>query len=681
MKPVVILLVFMLALAPISILGQENDWRVYLEELVQEEVGEIDAENLFQELSMLESNPMNLNTVSREQLERFPLITHQQAQSIADFLEKNRPVYTVYELRNVDKLDFNTVERILPFFYVGETAAEKRTFAETLRYARSEIQTRIDKNLNRRGGYNDFPDSILQKYPNRKYRGEDFYHSLKYAFTYGDKIQFGILGEKDAGEPFLKKGYPKGYDHYGVHLIVRDMAKLKVLALGDFRMSFGQGLILNNNFRQPKAWAAGNIILRTQEPKRHFSTAENAFFRGVAVVVQVHRHIHLTAFYSNKRIDTNLSATNQITSFDTDGYHRTLAEIARKKNSREQVAGANINFRKNYLRVGISSLYYTYDKMYSPTLREYNYYRFRDSANFNASIDYAYRYKNLEIAGETAISKNKAVATTNMIQYSPSTTFSLSALYRYFPVTFHSLYGSAFAENVQIENEKGLFFGIKINPIAKLFVTAYIDFFRFPWLKDQVNTPSKGFDLYLLAAYRFDRNMETEVRYKVKQKERNAKYPDENQITTLPYTTQKLRIRFSKRWDNGWDFRADLDGALYRQRHFYGQKGWMISQNVGYRGAGKWRGDFFAGYFNSDSYNTRLYSYERNLLSTFYIPSFSGKGYRATLSVRYELSSRLSIAIKTGHTRYFDRETIGSGAEQITGNSRTDIFTYVRWRF
>ena len=58
---------------------------------------------------------MDLNRVSRDQLERFPLLSSEQVLSLLEFLEENRPLYTVYELRNVPRLDHRTVELILPF--------------------------------------------------------------------------------------------------------------------------------------------------------------------------------------------------------------------------------------------------------------------------------------------------------------------------------------------------------------------------------------------------------------------------------------------------------------------------------------------------------------------------------------------------------------------------------------
>ena len=54
-------------------------------------------------------------------------------------------------------------------------------------------------------GYGEQTDSILLLYPNRKYRGEPFYHSLRYSYTFEDRLQAGFVAEKDAGEPFSER--------------------------------------------------------------------------------------------------------------------------------------------------------------------------------------------------------------------------------------------------------------------------------------------------------------------------------------------------------------------------------------------------------------------------------------------------------------------------------------------
>ena len=671
-----------------DMVAQDAHWRMFVEQLAEEgEMNEAAIENMYQELLQLESNPMNLNRVSRGELERLPLLSMEEINTIITFLEKNRPIYTVFELRNVPHLDIRTVERILPFFYADVSdlrAAEVRAAevwsARMLGRGKHELQLRLDKTLTPRAGYGYFPDSILERYPNRKYRGEDFYQSLRYSFRYGKSMEMGFTAEKDAGEPFLQKEYPRGYDHYGMHLIIRDIGLLKTAALGDYRLSFGQGLVLNNDFMVSKAWSADNMARRTMPPKRHFSTAESGFFRGAAVVIGI-GNISVTTFYSNRRIDTNLTDDGHFTSFKTDGLHRTPAELEKKKNTREQVLGGNINYRKNRFQVGVSGLYHTYNRMYAPTPQKYNLYSLRDSANLNAGIDYSWQLPGLILAGETAIAKNGAVATLHMAQYRPSPGLSFTLLHRYYPISYNALHAEAFSEGSNIRNEQGLFMGTLFTLFARFTVNSYIDFVRYPWLKYGVDKPSKALDYYFLGTYNFTRNSVMDLRYKYKRTEKNMRYPDEQSTSVLPYATHKFRLRFSHSLQRGWSLRTTADVAHYKEKPFKAAIGYMLSQNMGYRLSDNIHTDVYLAFFNADSYDVRLYSYERNLLNTFYMPSFYGKGVRLALSTKYDINPSLALSFKAGHTRYLDRNSIGSGTEQISGKSRTDLWLYLRWKF
>lgn len=669
--------------------AQETDWRMFVEQLAEEEESKGNAiENMYQELLYLENNPMNLNSVSRNELERFPLLSLEEINSLVNFLEKNRPIYTVYELRNVPRLDHRKVALILPFFHVGETVKVQEDVSphSILKTGQHEVQLRFDKTVTPRAGYGEFTDSILERYPNRKYLGEDFYNSVRYSFRYRNKIQLGFTAEKDAGEPLLKAGYPKGYDHYGVHLIVREVGKLKTFVLGDYRLSFGQGLVLNNDFVGSKAWSTDNVSRRTQEPKRHFSTAESGFFRGAAAVTEID-NFSLTTFYSNRRIDANLNNEGEITSFKVDGLHRTPLEMEKRKNTREQVGGANINYREGRFQVGLSALYHRYNRMYNPTFRAYNRYYLRDTANFNAGIDYSYQLPGFIFAGETALARSGAVATINMLQYRPSVNLNLSALHRYYPVSYNALYAQAFSEGNRVQNEHGLYLGAGFQPFQRVSVNSYIDLIRFPWLKSGVDTPSKAVDIYFLSTYTFERGRFLEVRYKYKRKEKNSTDPEMTARLVIPYATSKVRLRYSHEQSNGWGFRSTADMARYSEEHppstenHETEFGYMLSQSVSYRGKGPLTGDAYLAWFDADTYNARLYSYERNLLSTFYMPSFYGKGLRLALSAKYQITRGIAFSVKAGYTRYFNRDTIGSGTEQINGNSRLDLFTYLVWKF
>ncbi len=661
-----------------SVYSQSINWRDYLEQMAEEtEFNSTYIENLYEELLFLENNPINLNSATRYKLEQLPLLTTEEIKSIMNFLEKNRPLMTIFELRNVPNLDFKTIQLITPFFCVASLEEADKI---DLKRGKHEIQFRFDKTLPSRAGYGEFSDSILNRYPNRKYQGEDFYTSLRYSFRYKDKIQAGLTAEKDAGEPFFKKNHSKGYDYYGVHLIIRDIGKLKTLALGDYRLSFGQGLILNNDFMGSKSWNVGSIAKRTIPPKRHFSTSESNYFKGISAQFQL-GSFSITPFYSNKKIDANLSNNDEITSFKEDGLHRTLLEIKKKRNIRETVTGGNFNFRKHRYQIGLSGVYHEYNKLYNPSKRDYNLYYLRDFSNFNISVDYSFQLPGFIFAGETALAKNGSLATINSMQYSPSGNSSLKLLHRYYPITYNALYAQAFSENSRVQNENGLFIGADFKPFRHFFISSYIDFISFPWLKYGIDKPSKAVDYYVLANYALSRMSYLEVRYKYKQKEKNRKYPDKDTKTVLPYATHKIRLRYNHETAGGWGFRTTGDFALYSEKHSQSENGYMISQNISYRGNSRATGDLYLSWFDADTYNARIYSYERNLLSTFYMPSFYGKGIRLAFSAKYKITSNLTFSIKTGYTNYFNRDEIGSGTELIIGNKRMDIYTYLRWRF
>ena len=55
----------------------------------------------------------------------------------------------------------------------------------------------------------------------------------------------GLTAEKDAGEPFFCKYNKKGYDFYSAYFFLQDVKKLKSLAIGNYRVSFGYGLVIN----------------------------------------------------------------------------------------------------------------------------------------------------------------------------------------------------------------------------------------------------------------------------------------------------------------------------------------------------------------------------------------------------------------------------------------------------
>ena len=87
------------------------------------------------------------------------------------------------------------------------------------------------------------------------------------------------------------------------------------------------------------------------------------------------------------------------------------------------------------------------------------------------------------------------------------------------------------------------------------------------------------------------------------------------------------------------------------------------------------------GYFSTDDYAARIYASEPTLLYGTHFGSFFGRGMRLVLTTRADVGSHLVALCKVGSTKYFDRDCISSGLQQIDDSSQTDIEIQVKWRW
>lgn len=80
--------------------------------------------------------------------------------------------------------------------------------------------------------------------------------------------------------------------------------------------------------------------------------------------------------------------------------------------------GANVNWMRNGFHVGATGYYTTFNrKLEMDKGQKYRRWYPYGYDFFNASVDYGYTSRRLNISGETAIDKNAQIATINAISY------------------------------------------------------------------------------------------------------------------------------------------------------------------------------------------------------------------------------------------------------------------------
>lgn len=660
-----------------------DKWMEYMEELASETEDEARIENLYTDLSYLVEHPFELNSVTENELKRLPFLSDQQITSLLTYRTKYGKLVTLYELKNMEGMDFDTISLLLPFVYIGDISVNKRPFSvkNLLKYGSNELQIRYDKCFQQKKGYCSYPDSILQQYPNRKYLGEPFYHHLRYSYAFDDRLQLGVVAEKDAGEPFWNS-YHKGYDFYSVHLFFKDINKwLKSLAIGDYKISFGQGLVISNDFTPGRSSIVAQAERRTNGFRRHFSTNENDYFRGMASTVAL-KQFYISLFYSYRKLDAGVD-NNEVSSFKTDGLYRLERDWEKKHTVPMQTYGGNVRYENSNFSVGITALSYSFGKYrIQPDPKPYNLFYFRGNDNINMSVNYMLKTKKVKFYGETAISSNKAVATLNAFQLTPVSYLSLLVLHRYYDRRYQAFFGNAFGQNSSVQNEQGVYAGMQWTPFAHFKLSMYADVFRFPWLKYGVDAPSSGQEYMVQLDADPGKNFAWYLRYKYRKKEKNRTLENESTLNILPYSQQRFRLQFLYGIRSVWILKTSADCVYYGEWKGKRSLGWMISQGAGWKPSNlPFQSDIYMAYFHTDDYYSRINSYEKNILYAFNMPSFYGKGIRLSLSFRWNILDKLSLSAKLGHTYYADRNVIGTDQEEIEGHNKTDLYVLLRYKF
>jgi hypothetical protein len=219
------------------------------EEQIGEEADLSSWEEQYENLSELAEHPFNINMVTKEELEQLPFLSDKMVENILYYVYKYGPLVSLNELWGVEGMDKQTQMFLKDFIYVGNSV-EKQAFSwkNLWKYNKQEVWMRTDIPLNEKAGYADIPLGEEDKFASRQYYGSPYYLNLRYKFQFQQKIYVSLTAEKDAGEPFFSLYNRKGFDFYNASVQLNDFGKLHTLVLGNYKASFGYGLVMNMGF-------------------------------------------------------------------------------------------------------------------------------------------------------------------------------------------------------------------------------------------------------------------------------------------------------------------------------------------------------------------------------------------------------------------------------------------------
>ncbi len=682
MKPAFTFLVCLLFYTSIN--AQSNEMPEYRAEQMEvmaertETIPKDDSYDLV--LDYFSRHPLNINSADEEELNRLQILEVLQVKNFISYRKLLGSLISIHELQAVPGWDLETIRRILPYIVVSRDESIYSAFKQRWRGGESDMLIRASEVIEKSKGY-ERPVDTGASY----YEGSPQNIFIRYTYNYKQLLAFGFTGEKDAGEPFFRGAQRYGFDFYSFHFFMRKTGLIHALAIGDFTVNMGQGLIQWQAFSFTKTSQVISIKRESEFLTPYHSAGEFNFHRGLGITLQK-KNWETSFFISAQKISTNLvmdtaGRDDLFSSFENSGYHRTPAEIADRNNSLQFSTGANIRYTDRRMLIGINWIQFHFSRPFQKNAEPYNLYSLKGKNLGDYSFDYSYTLRNIHLFGEFAMDQWKRYAMVQGVLVSLGENINMSFLYRNISPAFHSLYANAFTENTTPVNEKGFYSGISIRPTAGLQLDAYCDNYIFPWLKYEVDGPSGGRDYFIQAGFQPNKFWHLITLYKNEMKMENA--------TVSAAATHELVSPVKQKWRIETDYSVSRSVNILSRmeflwievngeqtRHgFQGMVGLAIKKT--------WiEGNIAAMIFDTDDYDTRIYTYEPDLLYNYSSPSYYGRGFHYLINLHKDfrrlisdrnLHFRISGWLKWEQTYYPGATSTGTGLDEISSNHKSEM--------
>ncbi len=608
-----------------------DDLEMILDDMSDSEVS-ISEDLLENILESAQSKP-NINNLPYETAVNLLRLTDYQYYQLQLYIEEQGQLVSIYEIEAIEGFSADDRRRIAPRVRVERVEGKRSFFKNFFAYSRQSLLLRYGQVLEQQAGY----DTTRSNH----YAGSPGHVCFRYNFSTQNKLFIKISGEKDAGEQFFRGEQKYGFDFYSGSISIKEMGIVKSAVVGDYRLNFGQGLALGSSFLSGKGGGPAAIRRFETGIRAIAPTNENDFLRGGAITM------------GKTKFTGTLFAGRQ--------FGSTLNNL-----------GANLTYRHALFKIGCRIVTESCTDTAQSTVGG----RIKSSLVPNSvliSADYQVILKRHLLFGEFAVTQDGKIGAVQSAIFNLTPVFSIAAVFRHYDRGFHSPLGSGFGANSHNTGETGLYLTSSWTVNRNCVINFYGDYYRLTWTSYRTDAPIAGMDIGVAGQYNFNRYSNLSLAYSFRDKAQNG---DENPHYKTLEERQKHRFRLV--WNNTpHSFLRLKTGLQFLLNQTSNEqplrKGFLIYQDAAFD-ISNWGLAIHArlAYFDTDSYDERLYAYENDVYYAFTIGSYYYQGVRGYLVLRYKYNW-ISLWLRFSHTYYTDRHTISSGLTQIDKPHKSEI--------
>lgn len=630
---------------------------------------EADNQSYYELLMQFFNSKININNCSYSELSVLQILSDSQVEDIISHRDYNGDFDNKYELLAVQSLTTENIKTLLPFLSFNKPIRIGNMLKNTFGLTNNYVLASSTRNL-----------ELADGFVSNNYLGDSYQYNVRIKFVNPGYSSIGLTLQKDPGELiFRTDSVNHGPDFYSFHYYVQNQGRVKQFALGDYKLQFGQGLLLGAGFLVGKNANSITSIQTTLKIQPYTSLTEFRFFRGAGATISLSTEWEVSMFYSNKRRDATVVGINDqqgISSLRTNGLHRTSSELNAQNSVIEQVAGTAITYENKSIEIGLLGLYNQFSIPFSPSSSLANTYKFRGQENYNISAFGRYHYQNITLYGEAAHTIQHGSAINIGVITSLSKNIDFSFQYRYLTPDFYSFYGLSFSESSNLSNERGAYWGTSIKLSPSLSFMGYFDMYKFPWLTSTIPQPTTGTDGLVRINYKLKKSALFYSQVQSEQKNKNVAG------TVVKETKNHRLIKYVLNLDYNLENKVSFRSRIQWSKSYFEENevGFLIYQDINLQLKRITISSRYA-IFDTDGFLSRQYMFEKGILYSFNTPQFSGKGIRYYFVTKYAPIKGLVFRAKWSQTIYYDRTAIGTGLSLIEGNKKSQISFQIKYDF
>ena len=599
------------------------------EDLAASEPDQEAATAYIERLYELAENPVNLNSSNEQELSRLFFLSEFQVKALADYTRSTGKIISFNELSYIPGFDKATAEMIIPF---STLSGKQPTIADSVR-----MRNLLITNISLKTGRHDTV-SI----------GSPLKILTKYKFDAGN-FSGGMTFEKDQGERFFSPGTISP-DFLSARLAYTGKGVIRTVILGDYSARFGQGTNINTGISTGLSLTSQGYMSATNEIRQYTSTDENVFFRGIAISMSV-KNLDLSLFYSRHKIDATLgtfsgTSGDYIETLYKSGTHNTSTLLLKKDVASASVSGLNISYNFSFLRIGFV---WSANRFSLPVVPDYKIpeklFSFTGETSNVVSFYYNCVVRKILLYGEMSANDKDRYALLQGLSFRPSDRLIINFLYWKYSPGYMSFNGKGPGGSSGSYPEQSLLGNFTFEAARHLFINGGCYIQHFPWLKYRCSSPSLGIKREIGIKYMPSDKLSVywlySYRYSMIDDAVNSGIPGLQKIISR---SSKVVIKYSIQDNVTLGTRFD-----YRNVGPSGSKGAALLEEISCRMRSV-PVSFWVRYcvFRTDDYDSRIYTWENDLLYTFTIPSLYGKGNRFYLMTAWKISRKAELRFKYG---------------------------------